>query len=168
MESEDIWRLVLTGAIALVGALLLHEVQQGGRRRRLRREIKEQFELLALLDEHPEVAARIRRRVAVALEQYEPPVRADTASTSKRPFWLGMLAAGLVAAPVAFIVVELDLGWWALVLGAGLVAAVGGGVEGTLERRQQAQAQDEAVSKLEFADTVGLSDEVSTELKRET
>lgn len=70
---SDIWLgAIATGVGALVVGTLLHLLNEGGVRRTRRRNIREELELLKLLDEDSSAAHRIRKRVDVMLEQYEP------------------------------------------------------------------------------------------------
>lgn len=103
----ELWKLALGGAISLVLALLGHQLQLGGRRRRLRRDIREELELLALLDEGSDVANRIQRRVDAALLRYEPSPGEKLARWQR---WAGPLSiAGTALVIVGPTVVIFDL-----------------------------------------------------------
>lgn len=67
----EIWKAVV-GLLVTGGPLLA--VQLGGRRGLMRRAIREERELLGLLDDadHAAVRERLHRRVTTRLEQYEP------------------------------------------------------------------------------------------------
>lgn len=84
---DDFWKLVIGGVVTLISGLALHQFQLGSRRRRLRRDIREQLELLALLGEHPEAALRVREKVTAALETYEP--ANEEAAHPGRSRWIG-------------------------------------------------------------------------------
>jgi hypothetical protein len=152
VDVGDFWKLVVGGVVTLCSGVLLLQLQLGGRKRRRRRDIKEQLELLALLGEYPAVAARIRRRAEVALEQYEPPMRV---SQERREFWLsrGSLGFAMVLALVVYRVVGLD-GPVALVGASVGGAAFAVALESWLMRKLQMREQDQAVDQVE-ADLTG-------------
>ncbi|MCR6033718.1 hypothetical protein GGQ22_20115 [Nocardioides sp. zg-579] len=68
---DEVWKAALAGVSALVVGVVLWQVQQGGRRRRLRREIREELELIEMLDDSP-VRERLIDRSRALLETYEP------------------------------------------------------------------------------------------------
>lgn len=96
MESE-IWKVVGT----LIVGVLLWRLQLGGRRRRLRHDIREEIELIALIDEHSEVQKRLRDRVKSQLEKYAP-------EQPKDPYRFLDIGIAL-ALTVAYIVIVVSL-----------------------------------------------------------
>ncbi|MGF9755168.1 hypothetical protein AAII07_08185 [Microvirga sp. 0TCS3.31] len=145
MDAGDFWKLLVGGVVTLVGSALLHQLQLGTRRRRRRRDIREQLELLALLGDHPVAAARVRRRVTAALDAYEPSV----AVIRKRRGRL-ISAASFVSANVILIGIAIAAKPGVPTLGEVLFLSVGivafaFALEDLLSRTLQTRAEDIAV-----------------------
>lgn len=147
MTLEDFWKLTLGGGITVIVGLLLHQIQLGGRKRRRRRDIKEQLELLALLDAQSDVAVRMRRRVEAALERYEP------SPQSRRVFWdrwgstisIAFALAGMIPVMVTW---DFSLSQPLLLLPPAITAAAGAlALEELLSRRFQMREEDDAAGR---------------------
>lgn len=144
---DDFWKLLLGGAITVVGGLLLHQVQLGGRKRRRRRDIKEQLELLVLLDQHPDVKTRIERRVEAALERYEPSPETRRAAQER---WTGPVSIAIAILVVIPGIVLSDISFSdpLLLVAISISAATGAlGIEELLSRRLQERAENSAVAR---------------------
>nr|WP_300047169.1 hypothetical protein [uncultured Nocardioides sp.] len=100
------WAEVLKVALGSAGALLVwwaaFAFNDGGRRGAKRRAIREDLELIKLLDapEHDDARQRIRARVAVLLQQYEPDADGIRKKRS-RWLWVGGFVGAAVAAVIA-------------------------------------------------------------------
>lgn len=144
---EDIWKLVVGGLVTLTASALLHQLQLGTRRRRRRRDIKEQLELLALLGEYPESAERVRRRISAALDAYEP------SEEAKRKMRTRLISGGsFLVANVVLIGVAIAAKPGVPSFGEVLFLAVGivvlaFALEDLLARLLQTREEDEAVAK---------------------
>ena len=125
--TDEAWKLVGTGVVTLVVGIVLFQLQQGGRRGRLRREIREELELVKLLNEGAPVERRLAARIERLLEKYEPQPKDRTGELTARD-WLGVLtvAVALLAAVVEFLP-EMPA-WGLLVVGVlvGAAAAAAG------------------------------------------
>lgn len=151
----EIW----IGAIATgVVGLMLHWLKEGGVRRARRRNIREELELLKLLEEHPEPAGRIRARVRVMLEQYEP-TEERVASRRERLVVVVQFLALSLAALLAVVVFEVTSSWAIIAIGTGL--GIGANVLAwVFERRQDRAEQDRAVASLD-ATLPGVKSDIS-------
>lgn len=139
----DVWKVVVPVVGSLIAGVLLHVLKEGGVRRLRRRNIKEELELLEVLGEHPEPAARIRKRVKVMLEQYEPS-EGKVATRRRRLITLVEVLAAFLASLVVIVVFELESPW--AYAGAGLLFSVVINVaEWLVERGRDRDEQDEAV-----------------------
>ena len=151
---DEIW----IGAVATgIVSVTLHWLKEGGVRRARRRNITEELALLKVLTEHPEPAARIRARVTVMLDQYEPSQERVASRRQRLTLLLQFFGMSLVAL-LAVVVFEVSSPWaigaigGALGLGANVVAWI-------FERRRDRAEQDDAVNEVVTTDTARAEDE---------
>lgn len=124
-----------------------------------RRNIREELELLDQLGDHPEPAARIRRRLEVMLDQYEPQPR-TTPSQKKSPGRVAVDVIVLLAASALAVQFwDPKTTWQSFGLGA-LIAVPFMVVDGWIDRRRDRAEQDHAVATLEAA-IPGLESDVT-------
>lgn len=153
--EEKLASQIATGVVTLVVGWLLLQWQDGSLRRRRRREIREELELARLLDEHPETRQRLRRRIEVLLDQYEP---APEKLRERRAI---MLVNG--AALFLFVVVQWSffdalyegrMPWWmGFVIGTSSSALLAG-INWAAGRSSDTRAQDKAVAEVTLAGQV--------------
>jgi hypothetical protein len=150
----EFWKVVVPIAGGLVVGVLLHLLKEGGVRRMRRRNLTEELKLLELLEEHPTVAARIRRRVEVALEQYEPSTLVRRQKRLNRVISAGSLFLSIVLAflTIALLDISVDEPWrlFAVSVSGAVFANV---LESWLTRRLQLREQDDAVQEVTAAMT---------------
>lgn len=102
-DPGAIW--AYAGAIVLL--IISHQIQQGGLRRRRRREIREEIEFLGVLGRRlPDVSDRICRRLEVALNQYEP---SPESRVARLEWWLPKISMAIAVASLIPVVLWLDL-----------------------------------------------------------
>lgn len=138
------WKVVGAAISALVVGVLLHLLKEGGIRRARRRNITEELKLLELLDKDSAPAVRLRQRIDVMLEQYEPETRESSTSTKGKGRVALELVGLVIAAVVAQQFFEPTSRPAALVLG-GMIAATFMGVEAWWSGRLDRVEQDEAI-----------------------
>jgi hypothetical protein len=156
VDQNDVWKLVLGGVVTVLGGLLLHQVQLGGRKRRRRRDIREQLELLVLLDAHPDVKARIERRVKAALDRYEPSPETRRAAWERRTGPIS-LASAITVATATIVLTDISTSDPMLLVAIAITAAGGAlGMEELLTRRLQEHAEDAAVARGTARGTFGF------------
>lgn len=131
------WKQIATGVVTLVVGFVLFQLQQGGRRGRMRKEIRDELELVKMLKQQSPVRNRLEARVNRLLERYEPQPK-DLPSGSGA--WAS-LSAGIMTVVLFFIGVRLlpEMPWWgSLILGVtigALVAGVAAGIASVRDRR---------------------------------
>lgn len=141
---DDVWKAIAGGAVTLVVGLVLWQIQQGGRRRRRRRDIQEELALLeALGEEHQAVTTRIRRRLVVKLEQYEPATASKRSALERRATILPLLAGLALIGVLSF---EFNAPAWITLTTAAITGIGLGYTEAWLGRRRDEREQDEAVA----------------------
>ncbi|WP_210441296.1 hypothetical protein [Nocardioides xinjiangensis] len=114
----EVFKVALGSAGALLVSWAVFAFKDGGRRGAKRRAIREDLELIKLLDapEHEDARQRIRARVTVLLQQYEPDADAIRNKRSRR-LWGGGFAGAAIAAVAAIGSFELESTWASLLLG---------------------------------------------------
>ncbi|WP_193613146.1 hypothetical protein [Nocardioides lijunqiniae] len=130
--GDDILKAVATGLVTLTVGVTLFLVQQGGKRRRLRREIREELELIEKLPDgvHKD---RLRVRVNGLLGEYAP---ATVISRHKRSDRVAnAIALGLIATYAAVVVAN-DVSFPVASIGAGAIGIVLGVTSIVLEERR--------------------------------
>lgn len=141
----EIWKAIV-GVLISGGPLLA--VQLGGRRGLMRRAIREDLELIRLLDaEHTEVSSRIRRRVETKLEQYEPGESAR--KRRRRGVVLAVLefAALTAIAVVTLMLLDVESAWTSSSIGA-VLGVLGAVVHLLVTSRLDRREQDLAVAEV--------------------
>ncbi|WP_426243730.1 hypothetical protein [Nocardioides sp. LHG3406-4] len=154
MGDDWIGKLI-TGVVTLLGGWLLWQLQQGGVRRRRRREIREELELLGLLNDHPQTQGRMRKRLEVLLEQYEPDPRVVLYRR------LLMLLNAFALAAFAFCLWTIvnalregDVGLWDSVFIGGASAVIVALINWFGLRSKDVREQDRAVASVELGGTL--------------
>ncbi|PVG82140.1 hypothetical protein DDE18_15810 [Nocardioides gansuensis] len=145
---KEIWAAL--GAIAAVVAVGVAVAQLGGRRGIQRKAIREDLELLKLLDgnEHARVRARLRARVTKKLEQYEPSPDAKARSRARRELAGGFV---LLAAIAVVIINVFDVtGLWVNLLLGGALGLAGNVVLWIVTSRREKAEQDQAVAEVQI------------------
>jgi hypothetical protein len=154
VDPSDVWKLVVGGVITLIGSALLHQLQLGSRRRRRRRDIKEQLELLALLGDYEEAAERVRRRVTAALEAYEP---SEAAKRKSRSRWISagsFVTANVVLIGAAIATQPGEPSFGEVVILAVGIVSLAYAIEDSLSRLLQTRAEDQAVATMQLRGVV--------------
>lgn len=140
MSSEEILRVVMPSAASLIVATLLLQLELGGRRRRQRREIREELDLIGLLSERPEVAALLSRRVDLLLDRYaaKPRIVGSMPGRKARTAVLSLVVGFSIFAGLYFVsVLAPDADLWASVLAGVGMGALGAGFVALDERRME-------------------------------
>lgn len=152
---DGFWAALGGGLVPLTVGYVLLQAELGGRRRRRRRDIREELALLTDLgSEHAQVASRIRDRLAVKLEQYEPP---PSVVQARRDWWLSRSLLVVLALGFGFLVSSVGFTWWLFLPGAVVTGTVPLIVESRLERIREKREQDEAVAKGSAAGSWGFT-----------
>jgi hypothetical protein len=148
---DELWKAVATGLVTLVIGFAGFQLQQGGRRRRRRRELREEIELLALIDKRSPSYGPMRARVDAMIARYEPPITDSPPVRSRRGVVLELLillGANIGIGAVVASAIE-DHSTWAWLLigtGVGVLSAVLGTVASRrIERRSVERAEEEAL-----------------------
>lgn len=117
--DHGVVKVVAGGLFTLLVAFVGYQLQLGGRRRRRRKEIREELELVALLGDRPE-AVRLRARAEALLKRYAPePTLSGHSAPSHPPWWVQLLSIAASTLASAFVSI------WVLALGAvGFLLAV--------------------------------------------
>lgn len=129
-------KIAVTAVASLLVGFVLFQLQRGGRRRRLRVEIREELELLKLVDEGTEPHKRIRAHVDGLLEKYaaEPQERVAEAPGTA---WAPLAAVIALVGAVLWSALP-DTSWVAVV---SVVAAITGSFGAAFLERRNAKWQ---------------------------
>lgn len=143
---EEIWAAL--AAIAALVAVGVTAAQLGGRRGIQCKAIREDLELLKMLDgsEHALVRERLRARVTKKLEQYEPGPDAKSRSQRRRQLAVGFVVLAAIA--VAIINVFDVTGPWVNLLLGGALGLGGNVVLWIVTSRREKAEQDQAVAEV--------------------
>lgn len=142
---DDVWRAIVGGLVTIVVGFIGWELQQGGLRRRRRREIQEELALLGVLGpEFSDVSQRIQSRLAKKIEQYEPARQRRRVSVLARRIFLAAVSLGVIAV-MSF---GLKVSAAATIAAGTALGVVLGLVESWLERRRELREQDAAVREV--------------------
>jgi hypothetical protein len=149
MDGSEVLKALATGCVTFLVGFVLHQFQLGGGRRRARRELIDELELLAKLPDDDPHKRRIEDRVARLLDEYvpEPPavasedrtnaLRAQNKRNDAQAYLLGLLAA--IAAVVTRAI--FDTPWWlSAVAGAAFSLLINAVLDFLRERRALAKA----------------------------
>ena len=143
---SDMWKAIATGTVTLVVGFVLLQIQLGGRRPRLRREIQEELELLKQFDKglHPAAHARLSARVAVLLGRYEPDPDVEQEA---KDTWQSSASAFAVATTLAVSIAGAlpDARWWVLASIGAAVGTLGVVLSEVFRARARRQSLEKAV-----------------------
>lgn len=136
LVSVEMWKAVATGAASLVVGFVLLQLQRGGFRKRLRNEIKDEFEILKLMEDG-DLKTRLDTRVKRQLRRY---VDASAPLGMRRGERVVTFLALLVVLLVVVLLLPDDQIQWAVyVAGVGL-GAIPAVLEEVVSRRRKANA----------------------------
>lgn len=131
--SEEVIKVAATAVASLVVGFVLFQLQRGGRRRRLRQEIREELELIELLDDGSAVRERIRAHVGELLEAYAPEHAEPATAQGVAIAFLACVITLVAAIVVRLLPDEVAPEW--LSLTTLLAATAGAGAAAFMERK---------------------------------
>jgi Flp pilus assembly protein TadB len=119
---SNFWVLVTGGVVTLFFGQIARHIERGGRRGRLRQEIRQELELIERLDDWPVFQERIRDQLHDQLAEYAPIPFGHDGLDDDLPSWRVVGWSVVLLTPIALVIAGVfSPTWWQMVgVGAGL------------------------------------------------
>ena len=147
--GDDLFGKLVVAVLGLIGSWLFWHLKDGGWRARVRRDIREELELLHLLEtdgRYPETATLMAERLGRAVAAYERQPKSNSETIEQRLVATGMLASVVV---LGVLILQVQPPFWVTFA----VALAMGGATGYVASRASRNARERMLDLPQAAET---------------